>query len=142
MGAKEAPGNLEGLGRNRDPRRAHRPAQPAALVIAAVPASLLYYFNVRSTVGLTEDPEGLTCPNMKAALEVASALARRCLAEGRRKGEDRVEWQVEVMDRVNHHVLSLPFADASVRDKPPNMPRKWKHRRRSLMLEKPAHGIE
>ena len=33
------------------------------------------------------------------------------LAEGDRKGEDRRSWCVEVMDRVNRHVLTVAFSE-------------------------------
>jgi len=46
----------------------------------------LYYFNVRTDVGvLKEDPEGLTLPDLKAALYEALALARQRLVAGDRR---------------------------------------------------------
>src|SRR5215208_4249510 len=73
----------------------------------------LYYFNVRTDVGvLKEDPEGLTLPDLKAALYEALALARRSLVAGDRKGKDRRDWQVEIMDRAHQHLLTVKFSEA------------------------------
>ena len=74
----------------------------------------LYYFNVRTDVGvLKEDPEGLPLPDLKAALYEALGKARRSLALGDRKGKDRRDWQVEIMDRANQHLLTVKFSEAT-----------------------------
>jgi hypothetical protein len=73
----------------------------------------LYYFNVRTDHGLVEDPKGLTLPDLTAALHEALALARRSLAQGDRKGQDRRSWCVEIMDRADQHLLTVAFTEAS-----------------------------
>ena len=74
----------------------------------------LYYFNVRTDVGvLKEDPEGLTLPDLKAALYEALALARQSLVAGDRKGKNRRDWQIEIMDRTNQHLLTVRFSEAT-----------------------------
>jgi hypothetical protein len=74
----------------------------------------LYYFNVRTDKGvLDDDPEGLTLPDLKAALHEALAMARQSLAEGDRMGKDRRGWQVEIMDRANQHLLTVKFSEAT-----------------------------
>ncbi len=79
--------------------------------------SALYYFNIRSDHTLNsrsdrtliEDPEGLTLPDLKAALQEALAIARHSLTEGNRQGENRRNWRVEIMDRANEHLMTVAF---------------------------------
>ena len=74
--------------------------------------SALYYFNIRSDRTLIEDPDGLTLPDLKAALQEALDLARQSLTEGNRRGQDRRGWWVEIMDRANEHVMTVVFTEA------------------------------
>jgi hypothetical protein len=103
------PGEDEG-GAPRAQRRSRtkRPSPPSDAKTA------VYYFNVRTDVGvLKEDPKGLTLPDLKAALYEALALARRSLVAGVRKGKDRRDWQVEIMDPANQHLLTVKFSEAT-----------------------------
>jgi hypothetical protein len=72
----------------------------------------LYYFNVRSEGNLVEDPEGDKYPDLHAARDAAIATACAMIAEGDQKGEDRRSWCVEVMDKANQQVLTVPFSEA------------------------------
>lgn len=95
--------------------RAHRRSRIKDAAPSAHDNAALYYFNIRTDHGaLDDDPEGLTLPDLKAALYEALGLARECLAEGDRKGKDRRGWQVEIMDRANQHLLTVKFSEAMV----------------------------
>lgn len=75
----------------------------------------LYYFNIRTASGVIEDPEGDTCASLQAAREMALARARDIIAEGDRIGEDRRSWCVEIMNRANEQVLTIPFVNVIAR---------------------------
>jgi hypothetical protein len=94
--------------------KARRHPRPRRSAPALPTVSALYYFNVRSGSALMDDPEGLTLPNGKTAIEEALALARDSLAEGDREGEDRRGWQVEIMDRANQRLMTVTFTEACV----------------------------
>jgi len=94
--------------------QAHRPSRSKRPPPPPDANTALYYFNIRTDVGvLKEDPDGLTLPDLKAALYEALALARRSLVAGDRKGKDRRDWQVEIMDRANQHLLTVKFWEAT-----------------------------
>jgi hypothetical protein len=38
-------------------------------------------------------------------------MVRDLMVEGDQQGEDRQGWQVEIMDRANHPVMTLAFSD-------------------------------
>ncbi|MBM6583726.1 hypothetical protein ILT44_26345 [Microvirga sp. BT689] len=93
------------------PRSGHHRAHGASLSpTARHPA--LYYFNVRTEDGLIDDPEGSTHPGLQAARDQALSEARRIVAEGGLKGEDRRGWSFEITDRTNHPVLTVRFSEA------------------------------
>jgi predicted lactoylglutathione lyase len=89
--------------------KVRRPAHSKRAAPASQVTPSLYYFNIRSERTLIEDPEGLTLPDLKAALQEALALARQSLMEGDRQGENRRDWRVEIMDRANEHVMTVAF---------------------------------
>jgi ribosomal protein S6 len=91
------------------PRSGHHssappPSQPKA-------ETALYYFNIQTGRRLIEDPEGNRYPDLQAARDVAVAMVRDLMVEGDQQGEDRQGWQVEIMDRANHPVMTLAFSD-------------------------------
>jgi hypothetical protein len=90
--------------------RGHLRTRRSASVHPAKPA--LYYFNVRSGSALTDDPEGSALRDTEAAIEAVRALACDSLAAGDRRGENRREWQIEIMNRANRQVAMLVFAEA------------------------------
>jgi hypothetical protein len=71
----------------------------------------LYYFNIRTENSLVGDFEGNRYPDLQAAREVAVAMAQDMIAEGEQKGEDRRSWQVEITNRANQPVLTVPFSE-------------------------------
>ncbi len=71
--------------------------------------SALYYFNIRSDRTLIEDPDGLTLPDLKAALQEALDLARLSVTDGIRRGDDRRGCRVEIMDLANEDVMTVFF---------------------------------
>jgi hypothetical protein len=73
---------------------------------------MLYYFNIHTSAGLIEDPEGSTHPDLQAARRQALSEARTLIAEGDRKGEDRRSWSFEIMNRANESVLTVGFSEA------------------------------
>jgi hypothetical protein len=73
---------------------------------------MLYYFNIRTSSGVIEDPEGSTLPDLQAARRKALSDARRMIAEGDSKGEDRRSWSFEIMDRANQPALAIRFSEA------------------------------
>ena len=88
-------------------RRSRKPISPSPEA-----GTSLYYFNIRTDKGaLYDDPEGLTLPDLTAALHEALALARDSLAEGHQKAKDWRGWRVEIMDRSNEHLLTVAFAE-------------------------------
>jgi hypothetical protein len=88
------------------PRSGHRFNEPHA-------EPELYYFNIKTPIGLIEDPEGDIYANPQAAREAALAVGLGLIAEGDRAGEDRRDWRFEIMDRSNQHVLTVRFAEVS-----------------------------
>jgi hypothetical protein len=83
-------------------------------------AAALYYFNIRTSAGTVDtDRDGLTLPDLTAALHEALALARQSLLEGDRKGRDRRHWQVEIMDRAKQHLLTVKFSEVATCELPP-----------------------
>jgi hypothetical protein len=85
-----------------------------------IDATALYYFNIRNGAGVVDmDSEGLTLPDLTAALHEALALARQSLLEGDRKGKDRRHWQVEIMDRDSQHLLTVKFSEVAACELPP-----------------------
>ena len=90
--------------------RGHLRTRRSASVHPAKPA--LFYFNVRSGSALTDDPEGSMLRDTEAGIEAARSLARESLAAGERRGEDRREWQIEIVNRANRQVATLAFAEA------------------------------
>jgi hypothetical protein len=83
-------------------------------------AAALYYFNIRNGAGVVDmDSEGLTLPDLTAALHEALALARQSLLEGDRMGKDRRRWQVEIMSRDNQHLLTVSFSEVPTTELPP-----------------------
>ncbi len=91
--------------------RVRRPSKRGSSAPAHRATCALYYFNIRSDRTLIEDPEGLTLPDLKAALREALTLARQSLREGDRRGENRRDWRVEIMDRENEHVMTVAFGE-------------------------------
>jgi hypothetical protein len=85
-----------------------------------IDATALYYFNIRNSAGVVDmDSEGVTLPDLTAALHEALALARQSLLEGDRKGKDRRHWQVEIMDRDSQHLLTVKFSEVATSELPP-----------------------
>jgi hypothetical protein len=72
----------------------------------------LYYFNIRTARGVTEDPEGDIYPDLQSAREKALADASDIILEGDRVGENRRSWRFEIMDRANQLVLTVLFSEA------------------------------
>jgi uncharacterized protein DUF6894 len=93
------------------PRSGRYSAQNASFLPAEWHRAL-YYFNVRTENGVVDDPEGSTHLSLRAARDQALSEARRILAEGGVKGEDRRGWSFEVTDRANHPVLTVRFSEA------------------------------
>ena len=113
--ASKHPGPREALRRwdneGGAPRSGHHfPDSPPVAQPAA--HTMLYYFNIRTPGGVIEDPEGLTLPDLQAARRKALSDARRMIAEGDSKGEDRRSWSFEVMDRANEPALAIRFSEA------------------------------
>jgi len=73
---------------------------------------MLYYFNIRTSAGLIEDPEGSTHPDLQAVRRQALSEIRTLIAEGDRKGEDRRSWSFEITDRANEPALTIRFSEA------------------------------
>ena len=93
-------------------------AKPISPSLIDAPA--LYYFNIRNSAGVVDmDSEGVTLPDLTAALHEALALARQSLLEGDRKGKDRRHWQVEIMDRDSQHLLTVKFSEVAACELPP-----------------------
>jgi hypothetical protein len=92
------------------PRSGHPSDEPPFAPKKAEPA--LYYFNIRTESGVIDDPEGVTHPDLQAARKEALAQARTMTAVGDQKGEERRGWRFEIMDRANHHILTVAFAEA------------------------------
>ena len=85
-----------------------------------IDAPALYYFNIRNSAGVVDmDSEGVTLPDLTAALHEALALARQSLLEGDRLGKDRRHWQVEIMDRDSQHLLTVKFSEVATCELPP-----------------------
>jgi Domain of unknown function (DUF6894) len=85
-----------------------------------IDATALYYFNIRNSAGVVDmDSEGVTLPDLTAALHEALALARQSLLEGDRLGKDRRHWQVEIMDRDSQHLLTVKFSEVATSELPP-----------------------
>ena len=93
------------------PKARHR-SQSERSTPDCLATSALYYFNIRSARTLMDDPEGVTLPDLKAALHEALTLASQSLAEGYHQGEDRRGWRVEIMDRANQHLMTVAFTEA------------------------------
>lgn len=72
----------------------------------------LYYFNIRTDRGVTEDPEGDIYPDLQSAREKALADASDLILEGDRVGENRRSWSFEIMDRANQLVMTVVFSEA------------------------------
>lgn len=96
-------------------RLGNKPSSPSL-----TDATALYYFNIRTGAGVVDtDSEGLTLPDLTAALHEALALARQGLLEGDRMGKDRRRWQVEIMSRANQHLLTVKFSEVATTEMPP-----------------------
>ncbi|QFU15160.1 DUF6894 family protein [Microvirga thermotolerans] len=93
------------------PRSGH-PSHESSLAPEHRAETTLYYLNLRTESGLVDAPEGERHPNLQTARDAALAKAREMIAEGDQKGEDRRGWCVEIMDRANQRVLTIPFANA------------------------------
>ena len=84
-----------------------------------IDATALYYFNIRNGAGVVDmDSEGLTLPDLTAALHEALALARQSLLEGNRKGKDRRHWQVEITNPGHQHLLTVKFSEVTTCELP------------------------
>ena len=92
------------------PRSGH-PSQEPHLAPRDATEPALYYFNLVTSNGVIEDPEGDTFRDLRAARETALAKARAMIAEGDQKGEDRRSWRIEIMDRANQPVLTVAFSE-------------------------------
>jgi hypothetical protein len=73
----------------------------------------LYYFTIKTPIGLIEDPEGETYPSLQIARKDAFAKARAMIAKGNQTGKDRHDWTFEIMDRANQLVLAVRLSDIS-----------------------------
>ena len=113
--APKHPSHLDDLKRWDDeggaPRSGH-PSDEPPFAPKHGAETALYYFNIRTGSGLAEDPEGDMYPDLQSARDAALARARVMIAEGDQKGEDRRSWHVEIMDRANQQVLTVPFTNA------------------------------
>ncbi|WP_262027077.1 DUF6894 family protein [Microvirga sp. Mcv34] len=91
------------------PRSGHRFSEPLPARLKA--ETTLYYLNIRTESSLMEDPEGNRYPDLQAARDFASVMARDMIAEGDQNGEDRRGWHVEITNRANQPVLTVAFAE-------------------------------
>ena len=99
---------------------AHHRARTRPVSSSLTDDTALYYFNIRTEAGVLDtDSEGLTLPDLTAALHEALALARQSLLEGDRLGKDRRHWQVEIMDRESQHLLTVKFSEVATSELPP-----------------------
>ena len=71
-----------------------------------------YFFHVRDSGGLTEDPEGTECADEAQARAEAIAGARDLMAEHVRMGLDVSNWCYEIVDDHGHRVMTVPFIEA------------------------------
>lgn len=70
-----------------------------------------YFFRYANGVPIIEaDP--LILENETEALSEANLAAVDIWAEGKRLGEDRSHWRVEVYDDADHLLFTVPFSEA------------------------------
>ena len=98
---------------------AHHRARTKPVSPSLTEDTALYYFNIRTEAGVLDtDSEGLTLPDLTAALDEALALARQSLLEGSSNGKDRRHWQVEITNPSHQHLLTVKFAEVPAFDLP------------------------
>lgn len=68
-----------------------------------------YYFNIRSSEGLIEDPDGTDLPDLDTARTEARQAARDLLASLLRAGEELDGQVFEIVDDQGHILERLPF---------------------------------
>jgi hypothetical protein len=99
--------------------RAHHRARTKPVSSSLTDDTALCYFNIRTEAGvLDRDSEGLTLPDLTAALHEALALARQSLLEGNRNGKDRRHWQVEITNPGHQHLLTVKFSEVTTCELP------------------------
>jgi hypothetical protein len=68
-----------------------------------------FKLNVRTPVGALADAQGFNAPDLDAAMDEARESARELWTEGARKGEDRSEWVIEILDAHGRVARSCVF---------------------------------
>ena len=71
-----------------------------------------FFFHIRDSDGLVEDPEGIECRDPSAIRDEAVGAARDLMADHIRKGFDVSGWSYEVVDERGRPILTLRFAEA------------------------------
>ena len=71
-----------------------------------------YFFHVRDSSGLIEDPDGIECFDGANVRTETIGLAREVMADHIRQGLDVSGWSFEVVDEHGQHVLPLQLSEA------------------------------
>jgi hypothetical protein len=73
-----------------------------------------FFFHLWDTKAFVPGPNGTELPDLIAVRQKAKLNAQEILADGRRRGEDRGHWTLEVRNEADQTVLTAPVSQAAV----------------------------